>query len=437
MAKDFVLPSIGDTMVEAELVEWFVAVGDAVAVDQPICSLETDKSLVEMTSPFAGTIVALGGEPGNSIRLGDLLIRVAEENEVAQHADAPAPAEVSTAAAEPTPEPASTGSSVILSPIVRRLAADHGLAPESLVGTGVGGRVTRRDVEATAREARAGTRPVRAMLKVKRAAETAGIDLGSIAGSGPGGAVTSRDLVATPKSEALGMGPAPTRGERRERMSKLRRTIAANLTRAVQEIPTFTAMVDADMTNLLDLRSRHAATGAAPLPIDALLAACLIPVLGEFPVMNARVDGDDIVYFEHIDLGVAVDTPDGLMVPVIRDVRGLDVHRLASEIRRLADAGRERALPTSALVGATITLNNTGSVGLVRGTPILPLGSTAIVSAGRSQPTVRLRGGTAIEVPMLPISCTFDHRAIDGGHAGQFLGRLVAIIEQPALLTFG
>ena len=374
MASVFELPAVGDTMVEAEIVEWLVAVGDEVGLDQPICSIETDKSVVEMTTPYRGTVLALGGEPGDVIAVGQPLIVVGSPGE-----QVPA----SPAAAES----GETGMD----------AAE----PDGTASTGPGS-----------------TRP-RAMPKVRRMARERSVDLAAVAGTGPGGAVTAADLEAA----------ARPGGERRERLSARRRAIARHLTESVRTIPQFTAMIEADAAGLLAARSAAAEEAGRPVPLDALLTALLVPALADHPVMNARLDGDDIVYYDRYDIGVAVDAPDGLTVPVVRGADRLSVPELAAEIRRLAAAARNRTIEPGELAGATATVNNVGAVGITAGTPILPTGTSMIAAFGRARPAVRMRGGRPEEAPVITVCATFDHRIIDGGAAGRFLAQLKDRIE--------
>ena len=404
MASVFELPAVGDTMVEAEIVEWLVAVGDEVGLDQPICSIETDKSVVEMTTPYRGTVLALGGEPGDVIAVGQPLIVVGTPGE--QIPAAPA------AAAEPHGADGTEPGTAI----------DATAKPDALTDAAIKPEATPRTEDAPERGAAAsgatGARP-KAMPKVRRMAREQSVDLAAVAGTGPGGAVTAADLEAAAR---LG-------GERRERLSARRRAIARHLTESVRTIPQFTAMAEADAAGLLAARSAAAEEAGRPVPLDALLTALLVPILADHPVMNARLDGDDIVYYDRYDIGVAVDAPDGLMVPVVRGADRLSVPELAAEIRRLTAAARNRTIKPGDLAGATATVNNVGAVGITAGTPILPTGTSMIVAFGRAQPAVRIRGGLPEEAPVITVCATFDHRIIDGGAAGRFLAQLKDRIE--------
>jgi len=380
MAHVFKLPAVGDTMVEGEIVEWLVDVGDTVELDQPICSIETDKSVVEMTTPYRGTVLALGGEPGDVIEVGQTLIVVGEPGEEIPAEDESEPVATATGAAS-GPPPAS--------------------------------------VPAPSQPAASGS--VKAAPKARKLARERGVDLATVAGTGPGGSITVADVEAA-------AAPAPATG-RRERLSATRRSIARHMTESLQ-IPQFTSMVDVDARGLLEARAAVTAETGSRVPLDALLVARLVPVLQEHPVMNARLDGDEIEFFEHYDIGVAVDTPEGLMVPVVRGADALSLPELSSEVLRLAAAARDRTVTPSELAGATTTVNNVGALGMLAGTPMLPVGTSMIAAFGMARPIVRLIDGVPTEVPTMTVSATFDHRIIDGGASGRFLAGLKEAIEK-------
>ena len=430
MADIFPLPSIGDAMVEGEIVEWFVAVGDVVDLDQRICAIETDKSVVELTTPYRGTVLSLGGSPGDVLQVGAPLLTVGASGEIAA---ATPPASGGPAPAETTRTSEPNIASPVLSPVLRKLAQELHVDLSAVAGTGHGGRITRTDVEMAARPTRETPAPavvidgpIRAMPKVRKAAREASINLHGRQGSGPGGAIALSDL--EPGNVAAG-------GERRERLSAMRRSIARHLTESAQTIPQFTSTIDVDATALIATRTAIRERLDGPVPIDAVIMALLIPVLRDHPIVNARLDDgtDEVVYFDRFDLGIAVDTPDGLMVPVVTDADRRDVAGTAAEIVRLAAAARGRTIQPHELSGATCTLNNVGAVGIESGTPILPLGTSTIIAIGASRSSVQLRDGNPVEVPLMTVCATFDHRIIDGGDAGRFLTQLKQHLEVPAL----
>ncbi len=428
MTQTFTLPAVGDTMVEATITEWFVAVGDDVALDQIICSIETDKSTVEMSSPFAGTITSLGGAVGDIVAVGEplLIVGVAGE-QVALDTAATTAASISAPALEEALPPTATGT--VRSPLVRRLATELGVDITQIRGTGAGGAITRGDVHSAAiripSPAPIGSVAPKAMPKVRRAAREQSIDLTHIRGTGPDGAILLADLDAS--------SSAP--GERRVPLSATRRAIGDHLTTSVQTVPQFTSMIDVDASSLMALRQQLEKRSDSSVPIDAIVMSLLIPVLRDHPMMNARLDteANEIVIFEHHDIGIAVDAPDGLMVPVVRNAGQRSIDDLSAEILRLAVAARARRLSPEEILGATATLNNVGAVGIEAGTPILPVGTTAIIAPGRARPAVQIRNGHAVAVPLMTISATFDHRVVDGGDAGRFLTQLRDHLEVPAI----
>jgi pyruvate/2-oxoglutarate dehydrogenase complex dihydrolipoamide acyltransferase (E2) component len=446
MAKIFNLPAVGDTMVEGEIVEWYVAVGDEVDLDQVICSLETDKSVVDMTTPHRGTVLQLGADVGGVVAVGSALLVVGEPGEPVPDmapAQPAAPAALSTPprpvpARAPLPSLESAGPgapALILSPVVRRAAAEHGIDLTTIVGTGVGGRITRDDLETAvlsrtlsgltgggAQSAPLAPTPhpdgrVLAMPKIRKIAREQKVDLAKLVGSGARGSITLADL------------PAPPRGDR-QRLSAMRRTIAQRLTESAQQIPQFTSMVDVDATVLLQRRADLRETLDAPLPLDALFVADTLAVLDEHPLMNARLIGDEVEYFDAFNIGIAVDTQDGLMVPVVKAADALSIEQLSAEIIRLAAAARGRTITPDELSDATCTINNVGALGILAGTPILPLETSTIVAFGASRQVLALVDGEVSERPVITISATFDHRLIDGGGSARFLQALVSRLER-------
>ncbi len=392
MASVFKLPAVGDTMVEGEIVEWLVAVGDDVDLDQPICSVETDKSVVEMTTPYRGTVLALGGEPGDVIEVGETLIVVGEPGEDIPELASEPGKDTSVPASEPAPTAAAAGAASVPQ---QDPAPARPTGPDS----------------------------VKAVPRARKLARESGIDLTTVVGTGAGGSITVADV------EAAAAALSTAGGGRRERLSATRRAIARHMAESMQ-VPQFTSMVDADASGLLEARAAVSAETGSRVPLDALLVALLVPVLRDHPVTNARLDGDEIEYFDRYDIGVAVDTPEGLKVPVVRGADALPVPKLSAEILRLAAAARDRTVAPGELAGATATVNNVGALGILAGTPLLPVGTSMIAAFGMARPVVRLVDGVPVEVPNITVSATFDHRVIDGGASGRFLAQLKEAIEQ-------
>ena len=390
----FELPDIGDGLTEADIVRWHVDVGDPVEADQVLVDVETAKAVVEIPAPAGGTVLHHGAREGETLAVGAVLAVIGRAGEVWPDGDPPGDAATgsrrSTGPGGGHPGggmPAGNGSVKAL-PVVRRLAREHGIDLSSVRGTGPRGRITRDDVMA------------------------------AVDGGPPDGAV------------------APIAGER-VRLSMLRRTIAGHMTASWREIPHVTVFHDADATRLLAGRRALAARHGRSIPMEALVIKALVPVLEEFRVFNATLDGDELVFHPSLDVGIAVDTDEGLLVPVIRQSEKLGLMELAATIADLGVRGKARSLGPDDLTGATFTVSNIGALGGARGTPIVPLGTTAILAIGRAADTPVVRDGAVTVAPMMPLSLGFDHRAIDGGLGQRFLNRLVENVEEPALFMAG
>ncbi len=444
MAREFRLPDIGEGLTEAEIVRWLVAVGDEVESDQPIVEVETDKAVVEIPSPFAGVVVSLGGEEGDVMEVGEVLVTIGEPGETpvtGATSDEQEPADgdrdrarepwqrpepepiVGTLSGEaetlssPPAEDATVPTSVKALPVVRKLARDNGVDLEGLEGSGPGGRIMREDVEAVI-AARSKERPA--------GPEHAVHDIAVGAGHG-----VSDEHLGTTSAPAVG------RGEERRTMSRLRRTISANMSKSWAEIPHVTTFDDVDASRLLEVRRALGERHGTRVPIEALVIKAVVPALDEFPEFNSKLDGDDLIHYSQKDIGIAVDTPDGLMVAVVRDADQRSVLELADEVRRLGEGARDRSLAPEELTGQTFTVSNIGAVGGGHGTPIVPYGTVAILSVGmaRLQPVV-YDEDLAI-APVMPLSLSYDHRVIDGAVGRRFIALLLENLEEPALFLAG
>ncbi len=374
MALEFHLPDIGEGLAEATIVSWLVPVGGTIGLDQPMVELETDKAIVEMPAPRAGVILHHGAPAGATIAVDSLLVVIGTLGEAW------------TANAAPPPKQQRE-----VKPIVGNLE-ESAVTPSSKGG---------------------------ALPLVRRMAAALGVDLGSVRGSGPGGRIVRADVEAA----ARGAGEVE-----RVRLSPTRLAIARNLTRSWQEIPHVTTFGTADPAALLTARSKLTA-GGATVPVEALLVHAIVPVLVAHPEFNASLDGDYLLMRKQFDIGVAVDTPEGLMVAVVRSAESRDVGDLSAEIVRLAGAAKNRSITASDLRGATFTISNIGAVGGGFGTPIIPYGTTAILSVGRAEEKAVVRDGKVVVAREMPLSLSYDHRVIDGARGRAFLSAVIAAIE--------
>jgi len=381
VALELNLPDIGEGLNEAEIVQWLVAVGDTVTANQPLVEVETDKAVVEIPSVRAGVVLHLGAAAGAPINVGDLLIVIGDEGEGWSELSAAGPEPAAAATQESSPAasaaaPATTRPKAV--PLVRKLAKDMGIDLAAVVGTGAAESITRDDVLAGVR----------------------------------------RSTPDTATSAAT--GPTDADGEP---LSKLRRTIAENMARSWGEIPHVTVWGPAEATRLLEAKRT---TGVS---LDALLVQAVLPALSAFPVFSANFDGERLALRTTYNIGIAVNTEAGLMVPVVGDAGAMSLDTLDKEVARLAAGAQARKLGADQLTGQSFTITNIGAVGGGYGTPIIPPGTTAILSVGRARDEVVARYGQAVVAPMIPLALSFDHRVIDGATGAAFLNRVTENIE--------
>jgi pyruvate dehydrogenase E2 component (dihydrolipoamide acetyltransferase) len=398
-ATKFALPDLGEGLVEATVIHWHVPVGCTVGMDETLVEVETAKAVTEIPSPVAGTVLQHGAGEGEVMSVGELLALIGDSAD--EVADAP------PAAAEPA----------AAAPIVGSLVeTQEELAP----------------IQAAA--APVARRPA-ALPPVRKLAKELGIDLTAVRGSGRAGRITRQDVEAHAQSNGLRASAPATAANERVPMSVLRRTIAANVARSWAEIPQVTAFDEVDATRLLAVRKALRETRGANVSIDALLVAAVIPALKALPVFNASLDGDDLVFHHRHDVGVAVDTPDGVIVAVIHDAGTKSMLELAAEIARLSEAARARTLQRSEITGQTFTVTNIGAAGGNGfGTPLVPYGTVGILSAGRAKEQPVARAGQVAIAPVMPLSFSYDHRIADGALGRRFLALLVDTLTEPALL---
>jgi pyruvate dehydrogenase E2 component (dihydrolipoamide acetyltransferase) len=430
VAKEFLLPDIGEGLTEAEIVRWLVPEGGRVEADQPVVEVETDKAVVEIPSPYAGIVLEHGGAEGETIGVGSVLVVIGDEGELEGDLT-----EKATAARDPEDLPSASQ------------PERHTAAP--IVGT------LSEEAEFLSPGDRAANEPapgvVKALPLVRKLARDMGVDLTRVTGSGPEGRVTREDVLAaapaietsqappeTPPSSETAVASSPDGdGEERQPMSRLRRTIAANMAKSWAEIPHVTTFDEIDAGRLVGVREALGARHDVKLPVEALVIKAVIPALAIFPEFNATLDGDYLVVHQRHDIGIAVDTPDGLLVAVIRDAGSRSVLEVAAEVRRLGEGARARSLTPEDLSGQTFTVSNIGAVGGGQGTPIVPYGTTAILSVGRVQDRVIARDGEPVVAPVMPLSLSYDHRVIDGAQGRRFMSLVIENLEEPALFLAG
>ena len=386
MAYVFRLPDIGDGLTEADIVRWHAPVGGTVAVDEVLVEVETAKAVVDLPSPAAGTILHHGAAEGVTLMVGAVLAVIGEPGESWQD-QAPAPGRSGGVPSDPAGAPAAEA--------------------------GAGGQV-------------------KALPVVRRLAREQGVDLDAVAGTGPGGRITREDVIAAAAERQESGGKAQRPGKRR-RLSMLRRTIAGHMSSSWREIPHVTVFDRADAGRLLAARRALAARHGRNIPMEALVVMAAAPVLCRHREFNATLEGEELILHRDLDAGIAVDTEEGLLVPVIRRAGEKGLLELAEAVDDIAARGKARTLGPAELTGATFTVSNFGALGGSHGTPIIPSGTTAVLALGRAADAPVVRSGAVAVAPMMPLSLAFDHRVIDGGLGQRFLRMLIENLEEPAL----
>lgn len=418
---DFLLPDLGEGLDAAEVVNWLVAVGDRVAVDQAVVEVETAKAAVEVPIPFAGVVSALHAQPGTTVAVGAPLISVATEVPAEEESSGNVLIGYGTSAAPRwSRRPGRRGSGRT----VRRAAAPSLATAPSLAG---------------APSVHTGPVPVISPL-VRKLARDARLDLTRITGSGPFGLVLRSDVDRALAAQPVLAQPAPAQptqatvpgGETRIPIRGLRKTVADKLSRSRREIPEATVWVDVDATDLLAARAAlNARTTEQPVSLLALLARFTLLAVRHYPELNARIERDEIVIPEHVHLGFAAQTERGLVVPVVRDAHRLSTRDLSAALAERTAAARAGTLAPAELTGGTITVNNYGVFGVDGSAAIINHPEVAIVGMGRIIDRPWVVDGQLAVRKVSELTLAFDHRVCDGGTAGGFLRYLADRVESP------
>ena len=419
----FRLPDVGEGIAEAEIVLWHVQSGDVVREDDNLVDVMTDKATVEMTSPVDGVVKAVHGEAGSMCRVGSVLVEM--EVEGAGNAEGRVAPDAATLEAHP--------------PKVQENAEEREAIPSQA-----------REDAAPQPEARAPRSPLPtaplASPATRRRAHDLGIALHYVRGTGPGGRIMADDLdafVAQGKADAARGGgaalAAPRHGVVQRRLIGLRRRIAERMEEAARRIPHMGYVEEIDMTELEALRAdlnAHRAEGQERLTLLPFLMRALVRVLPAFPQINALYDEAEGVLHEYegVHIGIATQTPAGLVVPVVRHVEARDIRDCAAELARVSTAAREGRAAREELSGSTNTLTSLGALGGVATSPIINAPEVAILGPNRLVERPVVRYGTIAIRKMMNLSCAFDHRIVDGHDAARFVQQLKRLLEHPALI---
>ena len=445
MAYEFKFPDIGEGLTEGEIVEWKVKVGDKVADHQAFLEVETDKAVAEVPSPAAGYVLSLKGEPGDVIKVGEVIAVIGTEEELKEKKPAPAPPREEKAAAPPPekkhvePQPkyqVKAGSVGVVGELEEAPEEEEEAPkPEEVPVAAVKGRVE-------------------ALPKDRMFARQLGVDIEQVHGTGPKGRVTEDDIKkhaeqgvpekgihepsGAPGSDAYGpVERVPLRG--------VRRKIALSMVESMTKTAQVTSTDEADADLLWHIREKEKAGAkeqGVHLTLLPFLVKAVVGALKRDPAMNSSLDeGDDgkgeIVYKSYYNIGIAVETEDGLIVPNIKDADKKSILQIAKEIEGLSHKARKRTLDIKDLKGGTFTITNYGSIGGIFGTPIVNYPEVGILGVGRMMEKPVVEGGAIKIKKMLPLSLTFDHRVVDGAKAQYFMNNLKMHIEDPDLIFVG
>ena len=399
------VPQLGESVSEATVAKWFKSVGDTVERDEPLCELETDKVTLEVPASQSGTLQEIVAAEGAEVEVGAVLAVIGEGNGTAKPAAKAEPA-VAPAEAKAAVEPkAETTSAVALSPAVRKLVDDKGLDPAQITGTGKDGRLTKEDV------------------------------LGYIEGGDKSAPVAPAPAPVQAKAPVAPSLPPDARGEERVRMTRLRRRIAERLKEAQNTAAMLTTFNEVDMTNVMAARERYRdkfeKKHGVKLGFMSFFAKACIVALNEIPAVNAMIDGDEVVYRHFVDLGVAVGTEQGLVVPVLRNADSMGFADIEKNIGDLGRRARAGDLSMDELTGGTFTITNGGVYGSLMSTPILNPPQSGILGMHKIQKRPMVIGDEVKVRPMMYLALSYDHRIIDGSEAVTFLVRVKECIEEP------
>ena len=438
MATIVVMPQLGNSVESCIIVEWMIAEGDTVAVDQTLASIETDKSTMEVPSTAEGTVLKLLWEEGDEVPVKDPLIIVGEPGEDisglvpggdAAPAEADAPAEQAAAPEQAAPAFATERATGAVSPRARALAASNGVDASSISeGSGPHGRVIERDVAAA----------IAAGPVLTSAARAAGVS--ATEGTGIGGRVSVADAGRTPEAAPAAAVAAPAAAadfpgaSTSAPLKGVRKVVAKRMMESLTSTAQLTLNTTANAAGILAMRKKvknaDESLGLNKITLNDLVCFAVSRTLLKYPVFNAHLEDGVLTQFEQVHLGFACDTPRGLLVPVIRSAQSLGLKAFSDEAKRLAGGAIDGSLSPDFLSGGTFTVSNIGSFGIETFTPVINLPQTAILGVGAitPRPTVAADGTIGVE-QRINLSLTIDHQVIDGADGARFLRDLVAAIE--------
>jgi pyruvate dehydrogenase E2 component (dihydrolipoamide acetyltransferase) len=427
MAFEFKLPDLGEGLTEGEIVKWLVKLGDSIEEGQSFVQVETDKAVIDIPSPRKGVVLKLGAAEGETVQVGRVIIVIGEPGETVEAASKTkkeakarpsvgvvgeleeAPEEPGKrilqrpAPVKPIPPPPAKPAQILAVPMVRKLAGDLKVDLQTVKGSGPQGRITKEDVLKASKERKA-----------------------------PPKEIPAKEVKETPTSDVHGVVERiPLRG--------LRRTIAQAMAKSKSTIPHAAGIDEADITQLVALKARakeRAAQKKIRLTFLPFVMKALVAALQEHPYLNASLEDEkgEIILKKYYNIGVAVDTKDGLMVPVVKNVRGKNIFLLAAELEALSEKARSRTVDLADLKGGTFTITNFGAMGGIFGFPIIHHPEVAILGMGKIYDKPMVVEGKIEIRKVLPLSLSFDHRVVDGAEAVRFMNTVIQLLEDPGLI---
>lgn len=426
MAFEFKLPDLGEGLTEGEIVKWLVKVGDPVEENQVFVQVETDKAVIDIPSPRKGVVLKLAVAEGETVQVGRVIIVIGEPGEklealpkpeeakvrpsvgvVGELEEAPAEEEVKRpvekAPAKAIPAPSLEGVEILAVPMVRKLASDLQVDLRTIRGTGPQGRITKEDVQKAARERKP-----------------------------PEKEIPAKAIKAARKYDLYGF-------VERVQLRGMRKTIAQAMVKSKSTIPHAAGLDEADATQLLALKAKakeRAAQKKVHLTILPFVIKAVVAALEEHPYVNASVDDEsgEIVLKKYYNIGIAVDTKDGLMVPVVKNAKGKNIFQLAAELTELSEKARNRTIDLADLKGGTFTITNFGAMGGIYGFPVIHHPEVAILGMGKIMEKPIVVDGKIEVRKVLPLSLSFDHRVVDGAEAVRFMNTVIELLEDPGLI---
>ncbi len=404
------VPAIGESITEVTLSQWLKGNGEIVQLDEPICEFESDKATLEFPAEAAGKLIYVAAE-GDDLEIGALVAKIDTSVEAPPRTDPGTSVEVVEA---PTKEPASksTYATGHPSPAASKMMAEEGLSASDIKGSGKDGRITKEDVASVIKE-----KQVKEQPEAQPASSVKESTLSPVAGS------------------------ASARTKRREKMSRMRRTIASRLVSAKNNTPMLTTFNEVDLTEIIKLRKKYqerfVEKHRVKLGFMSLFSKACAQVLMEMPQVNAQIDGEELIYHDYVDISIAISTPNGLVVPPVHNVESLDYHEIELKIKELASKARDGKLTLDEMRGGTFTITNGGIFGSMMSTPILNEPQSAILGMHTIQQRPMAVDGEIKIRPMMYLALSYDHRVIDGSSSVTFLVKVKQLLEDPMTLMMG